>query len=354
MSWISENYEKAALGAAVLAAAGLAYAGWSKLGSIDLNFGSAAKGPPTKSDPGVKSADMVARTQSSFQLKREWIKGENEDRSVDLFTGIALFVNKNELEKPVDLIEGKDVHSGIPNSWWLQNRIDPGFGDSPLRDEDGDGFTNAEEYSANTDPTNTKEYPSLVTKLTYIGAESVQWVLRPGFEGAGGSFTFTYGDGKSANRVGATNPVLPGATFFEKGPAAGRFKLLSSEKRRVMNDAIKAEEEITFVKIEDLKPNKKGTVYEIPASFRTTEQLKHSRFDYTAVLSLEAVGLSGQEFKIEENTDFALPISEGKKPYRMKKVTPELIVIEFTGEDGKIQTYEIMKGATGPASSVNP
>jgi hypothetical protein len=30
-------------------------------------------------------------------------------------------------------------------------------------------------------------------------------------------------------------------------------------------------------------------------------------------------------------------------------VSPERIVIEFTGEDDKVQTYEIKKGATGPA-----
>lgn len=350
MSWISENYEKAAVGAAVLAAAGLAFAGWSKLGSVDLNFGSTPKGPPPVSDPSVKGAGMVAQTKSSFQLKREWIEGEDEGRLVDLFTGVALFVNKNELKKPVDLIEGEAVHDGIPNSWWLEYRIDPGFGDAPLRDEDADGFTNQEEFTAKTDPTDAKQFPPLITKLTFIAAESVKWVLRPGFEAAGGSFTFTYGDGKAINRVGAANPVPVGGIFFEKGAAAGRFKLLGSEKRKVMNEAIQSEEEITFVSIEDQKPNKKGDVYEIPAAFRTADQGKHARFDRTAVLSLEALDLAGQEFRIEENTAFALPSGEGKKPYKMKEVTPERIVIEFTGEDGKVLTYEIIKGAMGPAA----
>lgn len=354
MSWISENYEKAAVGAALLAAAGLAYVGWSKIGSVDLDFGSTPKGPPAKSDPGVKSAGMVAQTKSSFQLKREWIKGDDEGRLVDLFTGVALFVNKNDLKKPVDLIEGQDVHPGIPNSWWLEYRIDPGFGDSPLRDEDEDGFSNQDEFTAKTDPSNKQEFPPLITKIIYIGDETVQWVLRPGFEAQGGSFTFTYGDGKAMNRVGAATPVPPGGIFFEQGAAMGRFKLLGSERRRVMNEAIQAEEEVTFVRIEDQKPNKKGTIYEIPASFRTAEQRKHARFDRTAVLSLEALGLDGQEFRIEENTSFALPLGNAKKPYKMKEVTPERIVIEFTGEDGKVQAYEIVKGAMGPAAPAVP
>ena len=234
MSWISENYEKAALGAAVLAAAGLAYLGWSKLGSIDLEFGSVPKGPPANSDPGVKSAGMVAKAKSSFQLKREWTKSEDEGRSVDLFTGVALFVNKNDQKKPVDPIKGAPIHPPIPNSWWLEFRIDPGFGDSPLRDADEDGFSNQDEYTAKTDPSNPKDFPALITKVTYVGDESVQWVLRPGFEAEGGSFTFTYGDGKAVNKIGAANPVPPGGIFFEKGAAMGRFKLLGSEKRMVM------------------------------------------------------------------------------------------------------------------------
>jgi hypothetical protein len=350
MSWISENYEKAAVGAAVLAAAGLAYAGWNKIGSVDLDFGSTPRGPKSdQKDPGVKSAGMVAQTKSSFQLIREWTKGEDEGRAVDLFTGVALFVNKNEENKPVDLIEDAPVHEPIPNSWWLEYRIDPGFADSPLRDEDEDGFSNQDEFTAQTDPSNAKEYPALITKLTYSGDESLQWVLRPGFESAGGSFTFTYGDGKAGNKVGAASPVPPGTVFFEKEPAKGRFKLLGSEKRRVMNEVIQSEEEVTFVRIEDQKPNKKGEVYEIPASFRTADQRKHTRFDRTAVLTLEALGLAGQEFKIEENTSFALPPGDGKKPYKLTEVSPERIVIEFTGEDEKVRTYEIKKGATGPA-----
>ena len=150
--------------------------------------------------------------------------------------------------------------------------------------------------------------------------------------------------------TGPANPVPPGGIFFEKGAAMGRFKLLGSEKRMVMNEAIQAEEEITFVRIEDQRPNKKGDVYEIPASFRAADQGKHTRFDRTAVLTLEALGLAGQEFRAEENTAFALPPGDAKKLYRMKEVTPERIVIEFNEGDGKVQTYEIMKSAASPVA----
>lgn len=349
MSWISKNYEKAALGAAVLAAVGLAYAGWNKLNSVEEEFGSVPGGARTD-DPSVKNGDAVATAKSSFQVKREWNKGDDAARPVDLFTGVALFVNKNDPGNPVDLIKGADVHPPIPNSWWIENRIDPGFGDSPQRDEDGDGFANLEEFLAKTNPNNALEYPALITKLTFVGEESVQWVLRPGYPSEDGSFTFTYAEGRAQNRVGAASPVPPGGLFFEDGVGKGRFKLLGSETRRVMKEAIQAEVPETIVRIEDQKPNKKGIIYEIPASFPARDQARYLRADRTAVLSLEALGLAGQEFKVEENTAFSLPPGGEEKSYKVTVVAPEQVTIEFTAADGKVETHVIPRGAMGPAA----
>ena len=44
MSWLSTNYEKAALGAAAAAALGLAYFGWAKYNSVEENFSEELKG----------------------------------------------------------------------------------------------------------------------------------------------------------------------------------------------------------------------------------------------------------------------------------------------------------------------
>jgi hypothetical protein len=345
MSWFSENYDKAALGAAVLVAGGLAFTGWQKFSSVEEQFSSVPNGGGNN-DPAVKGADSVATAKSSFQLNRHWVKGDDNGRPVDLFTGVALFVNKNDQANPLDFFKGESVHPPIPNSWWIDNRIDPGFGDSPQRDADEDGFTNLEEFTANTDPSDASDYPPLISKLIYVGDESVDWVLRPGFED-NGKFTFKYVDNKGANQVGAANQIEPGGIFFDNDPAKGRFKLLGSEKRKQINEAIKAEVEVTIVRIEDQKPNKKGTVYEIPAMFRIGDQRQFAQFDRTAVLSLDALGLDGQEFKVEENTVFALPPGAEKKSYKIIEVTAERIGVEFTTKDGKVESYEILKGEAG-------
>lgn len=348
MSPLSKNYEKAVLGGAVVIAAGLLFLGWQKLGSSSEEFSAEPVGRG-KNDPAVKEGDLVSTAKASYQLKRDWVKGDDEGRPVDLLTGVALFVNKNDPTKPVDLIEGDPVHPPIPNQWWIDNRIDPGFGNSPLRDEDEDGFSNSEEFIAKTDPKDARDYPGLITKLSYVGEESVGWVLRPGFE-ADGAFTFTYNDSKrGANKVGANAPIAPGGLFFAEGAAKGRFKLLGSEVRKEVNEAIKAPVDVTYVKIEDQRPNKKGDIYEIPAMFRTGNARMFTRYDRTAVLTLDALGMAGKEFRVEEKTAFSLPPGSDAKNFTISEITPEQITIEMTDKNGK-KTFHIAKGAKGPSA----
>ena len=76
--------------------------------------------------------------------------------------------------------------------------------------------------------------------------------------------------------------------FFAKAPMMNRFKLLGSEVRKELNKAIKIEKEVTIVRIEDQRPNKKGTIYEIPSPLSEERMNEHLKYDRTAVLSLEA------------------------------------------------------------------
>lgn len=345
MSWISQNYEKAAVGGALVVAAGLAFLGWSKVGSVEEDFNLT---PKTGTDGGtaVAGAEAIPRTESSLTTKRVWTQATTEaGRAVDLFTGIPLFVKKSEPTKAVDLLTGEPIHPPIPNSWWIENRLDPGFGDSPQRDPDSDGFSNLEEYQAKTNPNDEKSHPSLIAKLKYVGDESIYWLLEPGFDDGNGAFSFKFADSlRGANKLAAGAMAKPGDLMFEKGPAAGRFKMLSSEKRTEVNPSTKSEQERTYVKVEDQKANKKGKVYEIPTQIPDGNKPKFYQYDRTALLSLEALGESGKTFKVEEYTRFGLPSSSTKKDYLLKSVTPEKIEVEYTDPSGAVKTLEIPKG----------
>ena len=349
MSWFAKNYEKAALGGSVAAALGLAFLGYSKLSGVEQDFGAGLKGQGNN-NAAVRDADLIPKTLVSLKLDRTWNQALDGDRPVDLFTGIPLFISSLAPEKPIDLLKDAPLHPPIPNTWWIENRLDPGFADSPNRDPDQDGFSNLEEFNAKTDPNSAKSIPSLIAKLMYVKDESLGWVLRPGY-GSDGSFPFNYQDTKGAvNKAGAADMIAPGGLFFAKGPMMNRFKLLGSEVRKEVNKKINIEMDVTIVRIEDQRPNKKGVTYEIPAPLSEERKNEHLKYDRTAIFSLEALGLNGKEFKVEENTKFALPPDSPKKDYLAKIVTPESVTVEYTNPAGETKTFRIGKGGLAAAA----
>ena len=355
MSWISDHYEKAALAGTLLAAVALGYVGLQTKNAVQTDFNSPTSGSGGK-DPSVMDGDKVSIAKSSFHIDPKWTKSVVNNRPVDLFTGVPLFVkkpnagdNSPESRKPVDLPNSPDVHPPITNEWFLEYRIDPGFGDSPQRDEDGDGFSNLEEFNAGTNPTDERSHPPLILKLVYLGDESVKWVLRPnGYPNdAEPAVNFEYNDTKRLKvRNSAAEPIKPGTLFFDTEDAKhakNRFKYLKFVQIQQKDERLDTEVNIDMIHVEDLKPNKKGIIYEIPANFRPAEVNKYAKYDRTAKLSLEALGFGGQEIKVEEFTDFALPKDAATKSFRLMEVTPVRIVVRETLPDGSTKMHEITK-----------
>ena len=149
MSWFSQNYEKAAIGGAAIAALGLAFGGWIKVGGVKDDF-TPITNAGGGNDPSVPGADLISKAVSSLGLNRKWSQAEAEGRGVDLFTGIPLYIMRDQPTKPVDLFRGAAVHDPIPNIWWSDHHLDIGFADAASRDPDEDGFTNLEEFKAKT------------------------------------------------------------------------------------------------------------------------------------------------------------------------------------------------------------
>jgi hypothetical protein len=345
MSWFSKNYEKAALGGAAVIALGLTYMGWSKFGSVETDFGAGLKGAGNN-NTAVRDADLIPKAKASLKFDRTWKQGMDGDRPVDLFTGIPLFVPSSAPETVIDPRKDAPIHPPIPNTWWLDNRLDPGFADSPSRDPDEDGFSNLEEFNGKTDPNDSKDFPPLIAKLMYVRDESLGWVIRPTYGDGNGSFPFNYRDMKGGvNKTGAADMIAPNGLFFAKGAMANRFKLLGSEVRKEVNPRTNSPSEVTYVRIEDQRPNKKGTVYEFPAPLSEERMNEHLKWDRTAVLSLEALGLNGKEFKVQENLTFSLPPDSSKKDYLLKSVTEQSITVEYTDAAGEKKSIEINKGS---------
>lgn len=349
MSKAPKNIEKILLGVGLLAGAGLGALGYLTFGKAEEDFGKAAPNPG-ESGVAVPGAEEVPRTINSLGSDRTLrpatvpsTRLDSGQREVDLFVGVPLYAERDTSE-PVDLLQYKDVHPPIPNEWWLKYDVSPVYADSPQRDADEDGFSNLEEFEAETLPNDPTSHPELADKLAFVEEEVVTWFLEFGFE-AGEVWlpkfqNLTTGE---KNKMPFDGGLKPGDEFFPADPFKGRFKYIKIEERKVFNERLNIEETKRFAVYEDLKENKKGKRYEIPNRIPNAVKPQFHNFDRTAVLELRAVGSAGKTFKVEENTRFALPPGAEEKSYLLKTVGPDQIEIEWQ-VDGETRSRTIPKG----------
>ncbi|MGB6222559.1 Amuc_1099 family pilus-like system protein [Haloferula sp.] len=355
MSKAPKNIEKILLGVAVVAAGGLVYLGMSKSSAVGEEFSSNPSGTHG-TETEIKGGMLVTETVSSRTGDRTLDVGtipsdklEGGQREVNLFIGVPLFANRDDPNNPVDLVTSPDVHPPIPNVWWLKYNVSPQFADSPQRDDDEDGFSNIEEFEANTNPGDSKSHPPLVAKLSYVKDESEPWRVEFGFE-SGGAWIPKLRTGAlpeepgPKNRVAFDKGLKPGELFFAEEPMKNRFKFIEIQERTEKNERIGIDQTLRYGIFEDQKPNKLGLRYEVPNRLPNAQRADFQQFDRTAVFDLQALGMGGQEFKVEERTKFALPPTAEEKTYLLKEVTPESIVVEWLDEEGKTQSVTIPKG----------
>ena len=74
-------------------------------------------------------------------------------------------------------------HDGLPNDWEKKFGLNPKDPTDAAKDKDGDGFTNMEEFQANTDPTNAYSHPDYLDSLS-VASEVTETRLPFFFEAA--------------------------------------------------------------------------------------------------------------------------------------------------------------------------
>ncbi|MDP0490957.1 MAG: hypothetical protein Q7Q71_07910 [Verrucomicrobiota bacterium JB023] len=328
---MKENYEKVLLGLGVVVAIVLGVFGFLSLSSVDEEFGEASN-TMNDAEP-IRSRGFIDESVASLTSPPMLSQVETaQGRSVDLFTSVPYYVRKGE-EQAIDLLApgAPVVHPPIPNEWWITHKIDPGFGDSPQRDEDGDGFSNLEEYEAETNPTDENSFPSLFAKVKVSDLKETKWLLKFTDYGAAG-YSFKIEDtNRQTNRISGGGAVKVGERFFPDGPYAQRFlyqEKFTKEERGLQR---------AHARVEDLKPGKEGTIYEIPNNNKEPES------DFTATFYLDTPDQKGNPFDIDEGMSFALPYDEDAevKPFTFKEVqdggSSILLLWESNGETKELK-----------------
>ncbi|MFC4992792.1 Amuc_1099 family pilus-like system protein [Rubritalea tangerina] len=340
MSWIKENYEKAALGGAAAILVGVVatsvFGGGDKPSDKQLSF-------DRNDDPGTEklaeiSSVLEAREKTAI-IRPKVIDG----REVDLFVGQKLYVAEGSTT-PLDPYESKNIHEGIANEWWRKHGIDPSFANAPERDFDKDGFTNREEYDAQTNPADATKYPSPLSKV--VGNEALVFKMQMRWSSFDAdSITLYYRDN---NREKFNERVQHGAKFFSADNAKIKNKgleqrfVLGAGSQKVQDPNGREQDAYT---VTDTDPLYKGTDRE------TFTLLRKGAFDgghnevqdRSVKLTLHALGKEGEPFTVREFEKFSLPYDPKAevKPYRVARITPvigqkEVYTVELEGEiDGK-------------------
>lgn len=329
MSWLSENYEKAAIGGAAVIALAFGAVIFKNKGAMSNAFDlEPVKENKDTSVPGLKG---IERAKASLGLSHEIHPLDDGGRRLDLFTGIPLFARKGELDKPIDLLKSGQVHEGIDNEWWLKFKLDPGFANSPDLDPDEDGFSNREEYNDKTDPTEFGSHPDPIAKLKVMDVKTTLVYVKPSdFGGKQAMFKIQDARRRDRNRMDGTKPpIKPGDNIEFTGELMKkRFQYLDQFQKDDENGFPKQ-----FWRLRDLQPNKMGKEYTL------NQRGEPGIIDSTVEFKLNALKQGGSPFKIPENTRFSLPFDEKaeKKPYLLKKVDLEKseVEVEYTDKAGQ-------------------
>ena len=266
-------------------------------------------------------------------MEKDWnFLDEMPERKGGIFVGTSLYLKKGE-RLPINLYEGDPVHSLIPNSWFLKYGIDITLLDAPNRDEDGDGFSNREEYLSETNPKEKKSYPPLISRLRLSHIDVNFFTLKIASE-IGNRYKFSYAD--SFGRENKTKEFIrEGETFFsveeksdEEEVAIGRFRFAKIVEKESDDSSAKMKKKEEVAMIEDQSKFGGGVQYSV-------KKRAENRFETaTAIFYVDALDL--KKFRVRENESFSL-IKGGEKKFFLRRIGKDKVEIEFQVEGNTIK-----------------
>jgi hypothetical protein len=158
MDWVREHYERVLLIAAAVVLFVCSISIWRNAAGFSSQL---AVMPPA---PALKSASPLAKAQElgiaaeKLHQPPQWTFGGRSG----LFVPEKHFIGANGLPATLQTTE---VHPPVPNEWLEQFGLPIADSDVLEQDPDNDGFTNLDEWSGHTNPTDVNSHPEYYTKL---------------------------------------------------------------------------------------------------------------------------------------------------------------------------------------------
>lgn len=301
MPWLSENYEKAALGVAAVA---VLLVGYSVLSSGE-------DVPDVKDVKSSENADIperegLGRAKERLSEKFAFIPKSAVGNELTSFTAYPLYSIKGQTGIH-PLSDDFEIHEGMPIGWWKKYGLsDYTFEDGSERDPDKDGFTNRDEMEGNTDPSNAGSRPHYLTKLKSVGAESAGFEMSwTEVNGVKANFRFVYNGKRASYFSKGADFKFPDERFCNKynAPALlNRFEVV----KRAQDPAI---------------PDELGQYYDIKDITKQEDNIEKLYYkkkiksdDWEVELKIDInVAELNKPFKLAEGDSFSLPYDKAAK-----------------------------------------
>lgn len=308
MEAIKTKYDRILLGLCALIALVIGAMLILNIVSFNSQFSPPPKAGEKPADLGPDKSADVAKAETVLETKaaRKALQLPG-GKLADLF--VSTPVIKTADGQVIALLDetAPQLRPPIDNIWLYNNELDLTRDDIAQLDNDGDGYTNLEEFEGKSNPRSRTEVPPFYTKLRY--KECVKDPLSLKFA--------IYNNGEI--QLSRTEPKPSKSAFLKEGdvfPVDPRFKIAKVEMREITKDGVTDRKPVLILEDSEAK---NAPPLEIQLG-QTVE-----RPNLSAKITDE---LSGKDFVLREGQEFELPKMPGTK-ILVAKVSEESITLSF-------------------------
>lgn len=331
MDWIKTKYDRLLLGlfgVIALAVGGLLLIkvmGWK--GQFKTVAGS-----PRKADKAeLNHAEKIANALTALKAPAAVKAPVGPSGAIGLFNSapVIKIAGETELVSPYDS-KAKQIRPPVDNKWLIQSGLDITIFTINEMDDDGDSFTNQQEFEADpkTNPRDAKSRPPTYVKIQFKECQKDPMTIR--LNTCLSEKEIQFRRTEPADKAFNTQPLKVGDSFaVEKDSTTMRFKIAKAD----LSDEIRPK-----VFIDDLLTEAKEEIECVKGDPKEFPILK-AKLTFNLGKEEEKLVTLSEEFAFEADPD---------QKYKVKALTETEITLEFTLPEAKEPTTRTIPLASPP------